>query len=67
MRKVFVPVTLLSGCVALAPPSQADPPSCERLADLALPQAKIASAQIPTPATSDRGWTRGGPSDIRRK
>jgi feruloyl esterase len=46
MRKLLMPVTLLLGSVALAPQAPADPRSCERLADLALPKVKITSAQV---------------------
>jgi hypothetical protein len=71
MRKVFMPVTLLLGCVALAPPAQAAPPSCERLADLALPKAKIASAEVVaagsfTLPANLSPWLSGDPATYKR-
>jgi feruloyl esterase len=71
MRKLSTPVTLLLGCVALAPPAQADPPSCERVAHLVLPHTKIASAQTVaagafTPPPNLAPWLTGDPATYRR-
>jgi len=71
MRQVFMPVTLLLGCVALVPQAQADPPACERLAELALPKAKITSAQIIaagsfTPPANLSPWLGGDPATYKR-
>ena len=71
MRKVFMTVTVLLGCVALAPPAQADPPSCERVADLAVPKTKIASAQVVaagsfTPPANLSPWMSGDPATYKR-
>ena len=71
MRKVLMPVTLLLGCGVLAPQAQADPPSCERLAGLALPNAKIASAQVVaagsfTPPANLSPWLGGDSARYKR-
>src|SRR5437773_6391701 len=71
MRQLLLPVTLLVGCVALAPQAQADPPSCERVAKLVLPHTKIASAQTVaagafTPPPDLAPWLAGDPATYRR-
>jgi feruloyl esterase len=71
MGKVLMPVTLLLGCAALAPPAQADAPSCESLVNLALPKAKIVSAQIVaagsfTPPANLSAWLGGDPATYKR-
>jgi hypothetical protein len=71
MRRVFMPVTLLWGCVALVPQAQADPPACERLADLALPKARVTSAQIVaagsfTPPANLAAWLGGDLATYKR-